>query len=66
MNTNTITKALYMGMASGEITCINCAGYTLTSSIQNAKGNQVRFHGLNGEFYVLTSEHELGMSCEYC
>jgi hypothetical protein len=66
MNTNTITKALYMGMEGGEVTCIKCAGHSLKSSIQNAKANQVRFQGLNGEFYVLTSEQELGMPCEYC
>ena len=66
MNTNTITKALYMGMEGGEVTCIKCAGHALTSSIENAKANQVRFQGLNGEFYVLTSEQELGMDCEYC
>ena len=66
MNTNTITKALYMGMEGGEVTCINCAGHTLKISIVRAKANQVRFQGLNGEFYVLTSEQELGMDCEYC
>ena len=66
MNTNTITKALYMGMQGGEVTCIKCAGHALTASIENAKANQVRFRGLNGEFYVLTSEEELGMPCEYC
>jgi hypothetical protein len=66
MKTNTTHEALYLGMASGEITCTKHAGHTLRSSIENAKTNQTKYKGLNGEFYVLTTEKEIGMNCEYC
>jgi hypothetical protein len=66
MTNATKTAPLYLGMTGGEITCAKCAGYTLRESIHNAKAGQTRFTGLNGEHYVLTSENELGTSCEYC
>jgi len=66
---NITTQAIYFGLDNGEITCEMHAGVTLSSSIQNAKKNQVNFHGINGETYVLATPEELaemGLGCEYC
>jgi hypothetical protein len=62
---NTITsKTLYVGEHGGEVLCEQCAGVTLRSSISNAKSNQVRFTGLNGETFWVSSVEDLGMDCE--
>jgi len=62
---NTITsKTLYVGEFGAEVFCEKCAGMTLRGSIINAKSNQVRFTGLNGETFWLSSVEDLGMDCE--
>jgi len=64
MATATETKTLYFGEHGGEVLCEKCAGFTLRGSIMNGKSNQVRFTGLNGETFWLTSIEDLGMDCE--
>lgn len=65
MAANIITdKTLYVGEHGGEILCEQCAGMTLKSSIKNAKSNQVKFTGLHGETFWLSSIEDLGLDCE--
>jgi len=59
-------NVVYVNEDSGEMTCLSCGGYTLRSSIANAKPGQQVFAGINGERFIAVSITEPGVACEYC
>ncbi len=59
-----ISKVVYFGEYGGTVLCEDCAGMTLKGSIRNAMPNQVKFTGVSGETFWMSSVYDLGVDCE--
>ena len=53
-----MSTSYFHGASSGEICCLECAGYALTESIKNSRKNQKTFKGAQ-DLYVLMKREEI-------